>query len=89
MGYAGSVNDSRIFRNSDLWMSVEENRAKFFPENEYIIADKAYPVLSWCIPPYINKGTLTQVSEPYGFFYLSYFYQLIYYSLKFLYAGSS
>ncbi|TGZ37457.1 Nuclease harbi1 [Temnothorax longispinosus] len=23
--------------------------------------DKAYPVLSWCIPPYINKGNLTEV----------------------------
>lgn len=28
--FAGSVNDSRIFRNSDLWMSVEEKRANFF-----------------------------------------------------------
>jgi len=48
--------------NSDLWMSVQENRTRFFPGNEYIIGDKAYPVLLWCIPPYINKGNLTEVS---------------------------
>ncbi|XP_025160530.1 protein ANTAGONIST OF LIKE HETEROCHROMATIN PROTEIN 1-like [Harpegnathos saltator] len=41
MGFPGSVNDCRIFRNSDLWMSVQENRTDFFPGNEYIIADKA------------------------------------------------
>ncbi|KAL6263075.1 hypothetical protein P5V15_005875 [Pogonomyrmex californicus] len=46
VGFAGSVNDSRIFRNLDLWMSIQENRTKFFSENEYIIANKAYPVLS-------------------------------------------
>lgn len=61
VGFAGSMNDSRIFRNSDLWMSVQENHAEFFPKNEYIIGDKAYPVLSWCIPPYINRGNLTEV----------------------------
>jgi len=62
VGFSGSVNDSRIFRNSDLLMSVQENRTKFFPGNEYIIGDKAYPVLLWCIPPYINRGNLTEVS---------------------------
>jgi len=61
VGVSGSVNDSRIFRNSNLWMFVKENRTKFFPGNEYIIGDKAYPVLLWCIPPYINKGNLTEV----------------------------
>lgn len=62
VGFPGSVNDYRIFRNSDLWMSIQENRIDFFPGNEYIIANKVYPVLSWCIPPYINKGNLSQVS---------------------------
>lgn len=32
---------------------------EYFPHNEYIIGDKAYPVLSWCIPPYVNRGNLT------------------------------
>ncbi|XP_018368398.1 PREDICTED: uncharacterized protein LOC108764588 [Trachymyrmex cornetzi] len=41
-------------------VSVQENRGNFFPGNEYIIDDKAYPVLAWCIAPYINKGNLTE-----------------------------
>lgn len=45
-GYASSVNDMRIFRNSDLWREVHNNYHYFFPMQEYIIGDKAYPVLT-------------------------------------------
>jgi len=40
MPNAGSVNDSRIFRNSDLWMSIQENRTKFFSGNELLLVIK-------------------------------------------------
>ncbi|KAK9746069.1 7tm Odorant receptor [Popillia japonica] len=30
-----------------------------FNEDEYIIGDKAYPTLNWCIPPFIERGRLT------------------------------
>ncbi|KAK3909075.1 Protein ANTAGONIST OF LIKE HETEROCHROMATIN PROTEIN 1 [Frankliniella fusca] len=59
-GYPGSVSDIRIFRNSDIWTAVQENPQNYFPGDEYIIGDKAYPVLTWCIPPFINRGVLTQ-----------------------------
>ncbi|XP_043282199.1 protein ALP1-like [Venturia canescens] len=63
-GFAGSVGDLRIFRNSDLWHAVRENRRAFFPDQEYIIADKAYhPVMAWCIPPYRNIGNLTLAQQ--------------------------
>lgn len=61
-GYPGSVGDRRIFRNSDLFLAAEHNVNALFPNGEYIIADKAYPVLSWCIPPYIDNDRLTRVS---------------------------
>lgn len=60
-GYASSVHDIRIFRNSDLWKEVGKNYQYFFPAEEYIIGDKAYPVLTWCIPSYRNYGNLTAV----------------------------
>lgn len=47
VGFAGSVGDLRVFRNSDLWHAVRENKEVFFPDQEYIIGDKAYPVLTW------------------------------------------
>lgn len=61
VGFAGSVHDARIFRNSDLWHAVKANQNFFFPNNEFIIGDKAYPVLPWCLVPYINRGNMTEV----------------------------
>ena len=58
-GYPSSVHDVRIFRNSDLYKDVTAHKQRFFPENHIILGDKAYPCLSWCIPPYRNNGRLT------------------------------
>ncbi|KAK5644582.1 hypothetical protein RI129_005882 [Pyrocoelia pectoralis] len=57
-GYPGSVSDTRIFRNSDIYTAVTENAVGYFPNEEFILGDKAYPCLSWCIPPYINTGNM-------------------------------
>ncbi|XP_044005558.1 protein ALP1-like [Aphidius gifuensis] len=59
-GWPGSVSDTRIFRNLPIYHDVMANRAEFFDDNEYILGDKAYPVLDWCIPPFINRGNLTE-----------------------------
>lgn len=59
-GYPGSVGDYRIFRNSDIYRDVNRNFPAFFPDDEFIIGDKAYPVLTWCIPPFRNNGRLTR-----------------------------
>ncbi|XP_011858935.1 PREDICTED: putative nuclease HARBI1 isoform X2 [Vollenhovia emeryi] len=59
-GYPGSVGDYRIFRNSDLYREVQRDLPAFFPDGEYIVGDKAYPVLTWCIPPFRDNGRLTQ-----------------------------
>ncbi|XP_032668363.1 protein ALP1-like [Odontomachus brunneus] len=59
-GYPGSVGDYRIFRNSDIYKEVRRNIPPFFPKDEYIIGDKAYPVLTWCIPPFRDNERLTQ-----------------------------
>lgn len=61
-GYPGSVNDIRIFRNSDLWYAVHRNCRLFFPNEEFIIGDKAYPLLSWCLIAFKDNGHLSQVS---------------------------
>ncbi|KAI4466553.1 hypothetical protein MML48_2g00003457 [Holotrichia oblita] len=60
IGFPSSVHDSRIFRNSELYLKITTNVDTYFNEEEKIIADKAYPVESWCIPPFINRGNLTQ-----------------------------
>jgi hypothetical protein len=59
IGYPGSVSDTRIFKNSPIYEDIMINRDELINNGEYIIGDKAYPVLDWCIPPYIDRGNLT------------------------------
>jgi len=60
-GYPSSVSDVRIFRNSDIYIDVMSNPNRYFPENQILLGDKAYPVLQWLIPPYIDRGNLNAV----------------------------
>ncbi|XP_036146940.1 putative nuclease HARBI1 [Monomorium pharaonis] len=66
-GYPGSVGDLRVFRNSDLWYSVNRNRHFFFPNEEFIIGDKAYPSLGWCLTAYRDNGHLTQIENNFNY----------------------
>lgn len=63
VGYPSSVHDSRIFKNSPIYHKILESKKEYFPDNEFIIGDKAYPVFSWCIPPYIRRGKLTEIKK--------------------------
>lgn len=60
VGYPSSVHDARIFKNSGIYKNVTNDRKKYFPNKEWILGDKAYPILSWCIPPIINRGRHTE-----------------------------
>ncbi len=47
-GFCGSAHDSRVFKNSPLWLNSE----KFFEEQEYILADSGYSCTERVIPNY-------------------------------------
>lgn len=66
IAYPGSVTDNRIFRNSDIYRLINRNMHQYFSLNEYIIGDKAYPLLNWCLPPYIERRRLTVVERYYN-----------------------
>ena len=57
VGYPGSVPDGRIFRNSYIYRKIEEDDT--YCSNSFILGDKAYPLLPWLIPPYIERRRLT------------------------------
>lgn len=63
IGYPGSVNDTKIFKNSPIYEDIIEKKREFFDEGEIIIGDEAYPLLDWCISPYNDKGKLTPGQE--------------------------
>ena len=62
-GPAGSLHDSAHFRSTELYRKVEEGVMSGFhddpmawpaalPFPPYIVADRGYPLLSWCITPF-------------------------------------
>ena len=63
VSYPGSVSDTRIFKKSVIYNKINENRAQYFSENEFIVGDKAYPNLSWCMSPFIRRRILSENEE--------------------------
>lgn len=57
-GYPSSVSDIRIFKNSDIHQKIIDHPNNFLDDNQILLADKAYPLYKWCIPPYIDRGNL-------------------------------
>ncbi|XP_071054257.1 uncharacterized protein [Onthophagus taurus] len=50
VGYPGSVNDSRVFRNSSLFNKLEEKCGNYF-----ILADRGYPLKPNVLTPFKDK----------------------------------
>lgn len=67
IGYPSSISDARIFRNSDIYRDIMSNPRHFFPQDEFILGDKAYPVMEWLIPPYVDRGNLTRIQRQFNF----------------------
>lgn len=57
-GFPSSVNDVRVFRNSPIYHAMVTDRDQFLSRNEILIGDKAYPLTTFCISPYIDRGNL-------------------------------
>ncbi|XP_011687059.1 PREDICTED: uncharacterized protein LOC105449502 [Wasmannia auropunctata] len=66
-GYPSRVSDIRIFRNSPIYEDFTNHPNNYFDENQFIIGDKAYPVLPWCIPPYIERRNVTDRQKHFNF----------------------
>ncbi|KAF2887247.1 hypothetical protein ILUMI_18926, partial [Ignelater luminosus] len=45
IGYPGSAHDSRVFKNSKIYLDVQEHAY-------HLIGDKAYPLKRWILTPY-------------------------------------
>lgn len=58
IGYPGSVSDRRIFTQSNIYKNIEMNPEHYFDNESFILGDKAYPLKTWCIPPFIENRNL-------------------------------
>ncbi|CAG8517100.1 7103_t:CDS:2 [Scutellospora calospora] len=48
IGWPASVHDAKVFSNSSLY--TQQNN--LFQDDDYILADSAYPISKWCIPSF-------------------------------------
>lgn len=55
-GWPGSVNDSRILRNCDVWNIAPD----WCGVDNHLVGDGAYPLQQWLLTPFRNNGHLTQ-----------------------------
>lgn len=59
VGWPGSVNDARVWRNSPLYQRLVEN-PESLPPNTHLIGDKAYPLSTFLMVPFKDNGHLTE-----------------------------
>ena len=57
-GWPGCTHDARVFRNSSL--SEKAENGELFNQNKFIIADSAYPVKCYLVPPFKDNGHLSR-----------------------------
>ncbi|CAH1955253.1 unnamed protein product [Acanthoscelides obtectus] len=50
VGYPGSIHDSRVFRTSPLFGTLQEKCG-----NHFIIGDSGYPCLQYCLTPFQDR----------------------------------
>jgi hypothetical protein len=65
VGYPGSTHDSRVFRNSPLYLSLNSSSLNI-PSNAYILGDAGYPCQNWLLTPYRDNGRLAQIQTYYN-----------------------
>ncbi|CAH1953858.1 unnamed protein product [Acanthoscelides obtectus] len=62
VGYPGAVHDSRVFRTSPLFGTLQEKCG-----NHFIIGDSGYPCLQYCLTPFQDRGNLTRRQRNYNY----------------------
>ncbi|XP_052078520.1 putative nuclease HARBI1 [Mytilus californianus] len=66
IGWPGSVHDSRVLKNSELWAEGEN----VCGEN-HIVGDGAYPLNQWLLTPYRDNGNLNAEKKRYNYIHSS------------------
>ena len=68
---SGSVHDSRVLKNSTLFIKTSENKEEQFPANTHLIGDSAYGLSEWLLTPYKDFGNLSNDQKRYNFIHSS------------------
>ena len=66
-GWPGSVHDSRVFKNSDLYQTVHNK----FQDDSYLLGDSAYTLETWMMTLFKDHGNLTPQQRRFNFIHSS------------------
>lgn len=66
-GYPGSVHDSRVLRQSDLW----DDGLQLCNMNYHLLGDGAYPIRRWLLTPFRDNGHLTPQEKTFNTYHSS------------------
>lgn len=58
-GWPGSVDDSAVFLDCDLYSDASKNVDTYFPNGAYLVGDESFPLTDWLIKPFDEDNTLT------------------------------
>ena len=70
-GWPGSVHDSRVFKNSELYQRIQDDPEEIFPNSTHLLGDSAYGLEKWMMTPYRDNGNLTQSQHKYNYIHSS------------------
>ncbi|XP_046397783.1 protein ALP1-like [Ischnura elegans] len=68
-GDPGSYHDVRVLRRSDMYAAVEANIERYFPNQTFLLGDKAYNGVGkkWIVCPFKENGQLTDGQIDFNF----------------------
>ncbi|XP_046408922.1 putative nuclease HARBI1 [Ischnura elegans] len=68
-GDPGSYHDVRVLRRSDMYAAVEANVERYFPNQTFLLGDKAYNGVGkkWIVCPFKENGQLTDGQIDFNF----------------------
>ena len=67
VSYPGSVDDARVFDNSDLHQRISDDALNMFPGDTFIVGDAAYKLETLMMTPYKDCGDLTRDQDRYNY----------------------
>ncbi|XP_033730083.1 putative nuclease HARBI1 [Pecten maximus] len=66
-GWPGSVHDSRVFKNSNLYHRIQNDPDQVFPHNTHLIGDAAFGLETWMMTPFKDYGNLQARQRCYNY----------------------
>ena len=67
VGWPGSVHDSRVFSNSDIFFNFSTNPLEYCSDGGFLLGDSAYPLSAFLLTPYKDYGNLTEVQKKFNY----------------------